>query len=115
MNPTDLTQFVGRKGVYIENGLLCLVKITSVGTDERRMMASLQAASDLLFRIEKCEFSIEPSPFGESWSVSQEWKFFFVDDEYWDASLQSGFRLILSQGAVDQFLARDVSWLDEYF
>ena len=115
MKKTDLSRFVGKDAVYVDDGVICLVKVVSTQSDDRLMLATVESAADLLFRIRTSEFSRAPSPFGDCWDIGQEGEFFYLDDDYWDGSLRSGFRLIFSADVVAQFLSENVSWIDNYF
>ena len=115
MNPTPLDNFIGRHGIYIESGILCQVRVTSTTFDQLRMIATVESASNQICYIRNDRFVREPCPFGHSWEISQEWNFFYLDDDHWDGSIRAGFHILFDKSVVKSFQNEDLSWIDEYF
>jgi len=124
--PADLSAYVGRRCVYIEDGVFSIARVSSVRVSEEGMGAVLQ-------RIEAmplvCYYRERPPRFAEeipcdagrgypeatSWEVAKGWRLFFLDEDYWDGSLYMGFRALFAPAVVERFLARDLSWTEDYF
>ena len=114
-----LVPYVGRRYDYIEGGVFSIARVASVSASDRGMQAVMEAVPELAlvchYRDEPPRFSVEPHPVGSRWEIGQEWDWFYPGEEVWDGSPYMGFRILFAPTVVEQFLARDLSWVDDYF
>ncbi len=121
-----IASFEGHRGLYLEQGYLCVVEVRQIQIDEHGMRASVGWATGdpLIARISRVRhagepraiFSWGPCPFGETWEISQRWETFWFDEletPAWNGSLHGGWRLFFSEEWVSRFLQRDLEWMDE--
>ena len=114
-----LLPYVGRRCVYIEDGVFSIARVAAVSASDQSMHAVMEAVPDLplvcYYREQPPRFNAEAHPVGDRWEISQEWKFFYPDEEVWDGSPYMGFRILFASDVVERFMARDLSWVEEYF
>lgn len=118
--PEGLAWFKNRRGLYIEDGIGCLARVSDVELDESGIAAILRADSETQLI---CHFRENPNrfcddakpPFGDTWTIAKPWNWFFGDQQYWDGSSYGGFRLLFSTDVIGRFLQRDLSWMEDYF
>ena len=67
------------------------------------------------YREDPPRFAEEAHPLGDRWEVSRRWEWFYPGEDVWDGSPLMGFRIVFAPGIVERFLARDLSWVEEYF
>jgi hypothetical protein len=115
----DLQTFVGRLCVYIEDGVFSIARVAAVSASEEGMEAVMEAVPELSlvchYREDPPRFAEEPHPIGERWEIGRQWEWFYPGDEVWDGSPYMGFRALFAKDVVERFLARDLSWIDDYF
>ena len=113
-----LPSYAGRRCLYIERPTMLLADVVSVRVDRGMLHVTLAAPSDaqLICRIDRnYEFATEPSmPYGELWDVSLNLNDFYFDPDYWDGSRFDGWRLLFNEAVLSQFLARDLSWMEDW-
>jgi|GEM_PF-410796 len=106
-------QFRRRRGVFIQGRNLCLADVVSASADDTAMRATLKAVGDLplvgIIGETGLKYAKAASPFGQRWDVSRDWAAFAFDRDDWDASAESGWRLLFDQAAVARFLKQDTS------
>jgi hypothetical protein len=119
-----LQRFVGRRGIYIEGSVCCVVRVESVSVvdDSMRAVVVHEPRSPVCrFRRmrQAGEESVEsweakpPSP--PRWEIGTQLKWFFPDEECWDGSVYGGFRVLFAPAALARFLQRDFSGVDKFF
>ena len=118
--PEGLDWYKNRRGLYIESGTGCIVRVLEVEVDDSEIRAKLCRDSDTplvcFFQENPRRFTCEKSlSFGDTWTISKRWDDFFGDENYWDGSLYFGFRLLFSKDVVEQFLRQDLDWMEDYF
>jgi hypothetical protein len=122
----DLSQYVGRKAVYLESHLMCAARVDSVNQSADRVRIGFQCDDD-----KYCELRIAASstdgpveqwlaepPFGRSWEVSASVREFFRDGDFWQVSWlfgASGIRIFFKPEFIARFLDGDVDWLATFF
>lgn len=106
-------QFRRRRGVFIQGRHLCLADVVAVAAGDIGMQATLRAVGNpsLVGSIEETglKYAKAASPFGQRWDVRRDWAVFAFDGDDWDASAESGWRLLFDQAAVARFLKQDVN------
>ena len=116
---TDLLPYVGRRCVYIEDGVFSIARVASVTVSTEGMQAVMEAAPDLPlvchFREKPPRFAEETHPVGQRWEISKAWQWFYPAAEVWDGSPCMGFRILFAPDVVERFMAHDLSWVEEYF
>jgi hypothetical protein len=104
-------QFRRRRGVFIQGRNLCLADVVSFSAADAGMQATLKAVGDppLVGTIGETglKYVEAASPFGQRWDINREWDTFAFDGDDWDASAESGWRLLFDQAAVARFLKQD--------
>jgi hypothetical protein len=104
-------QFRRRRGVFIQGRALCLADVVSLSAADAGMQATLKAVGDppLVGTIGETglKYAKAASPFGQRWDISREWDTFAFDGDDWDASTETGWRLLFDQAAVARFLKQD--------
>jgi hypothetical protein len=115
----DLQPFVGRLCVYIEDGVFSIARVAAASATEEGMAAVMDAVPELPLVCHYCEdpprFVAEPHPIGQQWEIGRQWDWFYPGEEYWDGSPYLGVRALFATDVVERFLARDLSWIDDYF
>jgi len=108
---TLASQFRRRRGVFILGRNLCLADVVSLSAADAGMQATLKAVGDppLVGTVGETglKYAKAASPFGQRWDISREWDTFAFDENDWDASAGSGWRLLFDQAPVARFLKQD--------
>ncbi|MGV3720585.1 MAG: hypothetical protein ACO1SX_06705 [Actinomycetota bacterium] len=114
-----LQPYTGRRCVFIEDGVFSVARVVEVGAAETGMEAVLEAVPELPlvchYRKDPPRFAEEPHPVGSRWEINRTWEWFYPGEEIWDESPYSGFRILFASEVLERFLARDLSWVEEYF
>jgi len=115
----DLGIYAGRRCVYIEGGEFSLAQVLRVQTSEQGMQAILEPLPECPlvchYRENPCRFAEEPELLGHHWEIRKSWQCFYAEPDFWDGSLYGGFRALFAPDVVERFMARDLSWVEEYF
>jgi hypothetical protein len=115
----DLLPFEGRLCVYVEDGIFSLARVVKVSACDSGIEAVMEAVPErplvCYYRETPPRFAEEPHPVGDRWEISRDWKWFYPGEQVWDGSPYMGFRALFAPDVVERFLARDLSWVEEYF
>jgi hypothetical protein len=121
---TTLQKYIGRRAVYIEARMICVVVVESVEVTETHLRAIVRHDSenplvcDYYLYNRTAENSSEAwsneSPFGERWQIEKAWEWFYYGKNDWDGSLYMGFHLLFAPKTVEKFLSRDLSWIERW-
>lgn len=111
----QLVKLTGQRGIYIESLTGCIVKIKKVWFDKDSVFLLLISDGNLIKRYGQQIFGEEDCPFGNEWEVSRLFEMLYFDNDYLDASLYSGWRLVVNENAVELFEKKDSSWEENYW
>ena len=115
----SLSVYLDRLCIYIEDGVFSVARLTTVDASDESLRATIEAVPGCSlvchYRENPPRFAEETHPIGDRWEVSQSWKWFGLNEGYWDGSVSWGFRIFFIQDVIDRFLDRDLSWIDDYF
>ncbi len=115
----DLGIYAAQRCLYIEGGEFSLAQVLRVQTSDWGMQAVLEALPECPlvchYRENPCRFAEEPELLGHRWEISKRWQWFYAERNFWDGSLYGGFRVLFASDVIRRFIARDLSWVEEYF
>jgi len=114
--PAMVPGFLNRRGLYIEDGTACIVRVTHIAPGETGVQAHLTSIPTqgltATLKGTEIEYHENESPFGAEWDIFKEWGSFYFDEHCWDASRHMGWRLLFDEDLIERFLRKDESWLD---
>ncbi len=98
---------------------MSLADVESATIDGELFRAAFSASKDgqVVCQIDD-DYGFAPNPtdpYGDRWDVSVNLSGFYFDPDHWDGSRFMGWRVLLDSDVVRQFVARDLSWMEEWF
>lgn len=114
-----LPSYVARRCLFIERPTMSLADVESASIDGDVFRAAFSAPTDgqVVCEIDdNYRFAANPgNPYGDRWEVSLNLSDFYFDPDYWDGSRFMGWRVLFDSDVIRRFVARDLSWMEDWF